>query len=54
MSAVYLSSICYKYSTWISQKKHKTGKKNSQTFYKNYISSVNKPTRIIVQIHMCD
>lgn len=31
MSAFYLSSVCYKYSTCISHKKHKTGKKNSQT-----------------------
>jgi len=28
--------------------------KHSQTFYKNYINSVNKLIRIIVQLHKCD
>jgi len=28
----FIYSVCHKYSTWISQKKRKTGKKNSQTF----------------------
>jgi len=39
---IYLSWVCYMYNTWISQTKHKTERNtNSQTFYKNYISSVN-------------
>jgi len=28
--------------------------KDSQTFYKNYLRSVNKPIRIIIQLHKCD
>lgn len=42
------------YGIWMSQTKHKTRKKESQTFYKNYINSVNKPIRIIVQQQKCN
>jgi hypothetical protein len=44
-----LSSVCYMYSTWTSQTKHKTQKQCIFTnFHTNYIRSVDKPIKIIV------